>query len=51
MNAPKTCDICKRVDPPYGIGTDGACLDIQACYEEFRLHDLAEQANKDAGSH
>lgn len=51
MNGQKTCDLCKRVDPPLGIGADGACLDIQTCYEEYRLRDMAEQAYKDAGSH
>jgi len=51
MNGKKECATCKRVDPPYGIGKDGCCLDIQACLEAFALQDMAEEADRNAGSH
>ncbi len=51
MNGKKKCATCERVDPPYGIGEDGCCLDVQACYEAFRLIDEARMADRDAGSH
>lgn len=50
MNGKKTCQVCKRVDPLCGIGSDGCCLDVVECAREFAFIDMADQENREAGS-